>query len=81
MRVDEGADVHAQGGQNGNALQAASARGHEKVVRILLDKCPEVNAQGRYGNALYTPLEGDHEKVVQMLRDNIAPQRTTSSVD
>ena len=32
------ADVNAQGGYHGNALQAASSRGHEKVVQMLLGK-------------------------------------------
>lgn len=32
------ADVNAQGGYYGNALQAASRNGHEAVVRLLLDK-------------------------------------------
>jgi hypothetical protein len=32
------ADVNAQGGFYGNALQAASHGGHEKVVELLLGK-------------------------------------------
>src|SRR5438045_3354197 len=36
--LSQGADVNAQGGFYGNALQAASAEGHEKVVGLLLDK-------------------------------------------
>jgi len=35
--IDVGADVNARGGYYGNALQAASTRGHEKVVQILID--------------------------------------------
>jgi ankyrin repeat domain-containing protein 50 len=51
--MDAGAEVNAQGGHYGNALQAASFEGHKKVVRILMDAGAEVNAQGRhYGNAL-----------------------------
>jgi ankyrin repeat protein len=51
--LPEGADVNAQGGQCGNALQAASYWGCEAVVRLLLEKGAEVNAQGgKYGNAL-----------------------------
>ena len=36
LLLEKGADVNAQGGQYGNALQAASYRGHEAVVRLLL---------------------------------------------
>ena len=32
------ADVNAEGGYNGNALQAASANGHEKIVELLKQK-------------------------------------------
>ena len=35
------ADVNAQGGLYGNALQAASVRGHEKVAQMLMDAGPE----------------------------------------
>ena len=45
-------NINAQGGRYGNALQAASGRGHEKAVQTLLDKGADVNAQGgEYGNA------------------------------
>jgi ankyrin repeat protein len=42
--LEKGAEVNAQGGGYGNALQAASEGGHEKVVQILLEKGAEVNA-------------------------------------
>lgn len=44
MLLDKGANVSAQGGRYGNALQAASYRGYEKVVQILLEKGANVNA-------------------------------------
>lgn len=34
--LDAGADVNAQGGEYGNALQAASVFSKEKVVKLLL---------------------------------------------
>jgi hypothetical protein len=37
MLMDAAADVNAQGGYFGNALQAASVRGHEKVEQMLMD--------------------------------------------
>ncbi len=60
--------VNAQGGHYGNALQAASAKGHKKIVQLLLDKGAHINAQGgHHGNALQAALYGDHEKVIQLL--------------
>ncbi|KAL4793151.1 hypothetical protein BDV19DRAFT_231391 [Aspergillus venezuelensis] len=62
--------INAQGGRYGNALQAASFRGHEKMVQILLDQGADVNAQGgRYGNALQAASSEGHEKLVQILLD------------
>ena len=51
--IQKGADVNAQGGDYGNALQAASLKGHWEIVQFLIDNGADVNAQGgRYGNAL-----------------------------
>ncbi|KAF2142278.1 uncharacterized protein K452DRAFT_250214 [Aplosporella prunicola CBS 121167] len=73
MLLDKGADVNAQGGTYGNALQAASSLGHEKIVQMLLDKGADVNAQGgRYGNTLQAASFGGHEKIVQMLLEKDA---------
>ena len=55
--IENGADVNAQGGKYGNALQAASCEGHEAIVSMLLEKGVDVNAQGgKYGNALQAAL-------------------------
>jgi hypothetical protein len=60
--------VNAQGGHYGNALQAASVEGHEKVVQMLLNAGADINAQGgHYGNTLQAASYEDHDKVVQML--------------
>ena len=49
--VDLGADVNAQGGKYGNALQAATLVGDEAVVRPPVDRGADVNAHGgEYGN-------------------------------
>ena len=51
--ISKGADVNAQGGQYGNALQAASQGGFREIVLLLLANGADVNAQGgEYGNAL-----------------------------
>jgi ankyrin repeat protein len=68
LLLDGSADVNAQGGWYGNALQAASAEGHRQVVEMLLNKGADVNAWGGdYGNALQAASEGGHEQVVEML--------------
>jgi ankyrin repeat protein len=68
LLLDKSADVNAQGAFFGNALQAASGRGHEQVVKILLDKSADVNAQGGFfGNALQAASGRGHEQVVKIL--------------
>ena len=53
LLLEKGAEVNAQGGHYGNALQAACSGGHDKIVQLLLERGAEVNAQGGdYGNAL-----------------------------
>jgi ankyrin repeat protein len=68
--LNKNADVNAQGGYYGNALQAASAvAGSEQIVKILLEKGANVNAQGGYyGNALQaaSAIAGS-EQMVKML--------------
>jgi hypothetical protein len=66
-----------QGGYYGNALQAASAGGHETVVRLLLKKGADANAQGGYyGNALQAASAGGHETVVRLLLEKGADVNT-----
>ncbi|SLM40588.1 P-loop containing nucleoside triphosphate hydrolase, partial [Lasallia pustulata] len=76
LLLKNGADVNAQGGIYGNALQAASWGGHESVVQLLLKNGADVNAQGgHFGNALpAAALQAVYctgrESVVQLLLKN-----------
>ena len=71
LLLEKGADVNAQGGEYGNALQAASHRGHEKVMQLLLENGADVNAEdGEFGNALYEASYKGLEKVVKLLLEN-----------
>jgi ankyrin repeat protein len=36
--LSKGADINAQGGYYSNALQAATSRGHDGIVEVLLSK-------------------------------------------
>ncbi|KAH1416219.1 hypothetical protein KXW31_004599 [Aspergillus fumigatus] len=68
MLLEKGANVNAEGGYDGTALQAASAGGHHNVVQLLLAKGANVNAQGGYdGNALYAASAGGCNDIVQLL--------------
>ena len=51
--LDLAADINARSGRYGNALYAASDKGHDQMVQMLLDKEADVNADGgKYGNAM-----------------------------
>ncbi|KAJ7266795.1 ankyrin repeat domain-containing protein [Mycena rebaudengoi] len=68
LLIEKGADVNAQGGGYGNALQAASSSGHESIVHLLIEKGANVNAQGgEYGNALQAASSLGHESIVHLL--------------
>ena len=61
-------DGNTQGGYYGNALQAVSASGNEKIVSMLLDRGADVHAQGgHYGNALQAASYWGHEGIVKLL--------------
>ncbi|KAL8639956.1 MAG: hypothetical protein Q9228_003070 [Teloschistes exilis] len=67
-----GIDVNTQGGRFGNALQAASYKNSEPVVRKVLKAGARVNAQGGlYGTALRAASAQDSKRlpVVQLLID------------
>ncbi|KAJ5513368.1 NACHT nucleoside triphosphatase [Penicillium fimorum] len=69
--IRKGADINAQGGRYGNALQAASAKGDQEIVKLLLDNGADTNAQGgEYGNALQVASANGHQEIVKLLLDN-----------
>jgi hypothetical protein len=71
--LDKSADINVQGGRYGNALQAASYEGHEKIIQLLLNENASVNAQGgHFGSALQASSSRGHEKIVQLLLDKDA---------
>ena len=62
------ADINAQWGDKGNALQASSREGYGTIVEMLLANGADVNVQGgEDGSALYIALSHGHEKIVEML--------------
>jgi len=55
MLLDKGADVNASGRPYGSALQAAAAKGEEKIMGMLLDKGADVNTPGGLYGSGSTP--------------------------
>jgi ankyrin repeat protein len=77
--LERGADVSAQGGQFGTALQAACSRGHDEIVQILLERGADVSAQGgHFGNAIQAACVRGHHDIVQMLLERGADVRAQS---
>jgi ankyrin repeat protein len=76
-KLSEGADVNSKGRPDtdkyGNALQAASANGHNQVVRILLRARADVDiGGGKYGYPLVAASNKGHLEIVQLLIDSKA---------
>jgi hypothetical protein len=69
LLLDKGADVNAQGGEYGNALQAAFNRGHDKLVATLFKKGAELNA-----DALFTFLRNRQTDILLQ----VLPRLTTA---
>ena len=68
--LNEGADINAQNGKAGSALQIASRDGSDQIVRMLLDRGVDVNVQSRWhGRALLEASSMGHFQRVQLLLD------------
>jgi len=68
LLLAQGADINAQGGPYGNALQLASYWGHIATVELLLAQGADVNAQGGvFSNALQAASGGGHTATVELL--------------
>ncbi|KAE8371840.1 Pfs, NACHT and ankyrin domain protein [Aspergillus bertholletiae] len=66
--LEKEANINTQGGEYGNALQAASDNGNKEIVQLLLEKGADVNARGgRYGNALQAASNNGDKEIVQLL--------------
>jgi ankyrin repeat protein len=66
LLIEHGADVNAQDGHFGNALQAASYTEHIDIVQLLIDHGADANAQsGKYGSALQAASFEGHIDIVQ----------------
>jgi ankyrin repeat protein len=71
LLLDQGAEVNTRGGGYGNALHAASRKGHEQVVRTLLEAGADIDAQSQdHGNPLQAASYEGHELIVKMLLEN-----------
>ncbi|KAJ7814519.1 ankyrin repeat domain-containing protein [Mycena olivaceomarginata] len=60
---EKGAEVNAQGGAYGTALQAAARAGNHDVVKLLLDNRADINAQGashslQFGESVLISAQG-----------------------
>ncbi|KAK0265187.1 hypothetical protein LTR01_007382 [Friedmanniomyces endolithicus] len=67
LLLEQGANVNAQGGKYGNALQAACGHNNWEVVQLLLDWGADVNARGgKCSNALQAASYGNYDDVVQL---------------
>ena len=66
--MDNGAEINGADHYGETALIKASGAGHEKVVRLLLNRGAEINARnGRGNSSLAKAVSEGHVKIVEML--------------
>jgi ankyrin repeat protein len=68
LMLEGGADICAQGGVFGNALNAASYGGYDQVVRMLIEKGADIDAaHEHYGYPLQIAAKENNDAVVKVL--------------
>lgn len=71
MLLDNGANINAQCGYYGTALQAALSGGHTKAVQTLLDHLADINLQNEYHDIAWQEKSSEeYDEVEQMLLDD-----------
>lgn len=68
--VKNGADIHAQGGRYGNALQAAAFGGKDQTIRVMIERGASVTPSGgKYGSALQAAAYKGRRMTAKLLID------------
>lgn len=68
--IENGADIHAQGGRYGNALQAAAFGGKDQAIRVMIERGASVaTSGGKYGSALQAAAYRGHRMTAKLLID------------
>jgi ankyrin repeat protein len=82
LLLNKGAEVNAQGGYYGNALQAAAREGALAIVKLLVQHGADVNAgpNGAYGSALRAALRHGDIEMPRFLLDHGADAIATEGV-
>ncbi|KAA8894838.1 ankyrin repeat-containing domain protein, partial [Sphaerosporella brunnea] len=82
--LNEGCDVNGRSILEESALQAAASGGHSDIIRLLLEKGADVNAQGfggRCQSALEAAVSRGHRDTVRLLLEKGADVNVLSERD
>jgi ankyrin repeat protein len=71
LLIEHSANIDAQGGYFGHALQAASFNGHMNIVQLLIEQGADVNVEGgKYDTALKAALYRGTARHWQLVMDD-----------